>query len=168
MEEREDIKLSIVTPRYRFITSDDFVEALIPRTRLVSVSNVRFDTGAMLDAPRLPEACRKNATFLLLDVNQSCGSCPLTDCVNGFPPRAELQARLSDHAGGAGALKLRIVAHRSPISGLANRKPRRRIAGGRIRIAPHLMNSEEKIDRLLTVTTATTERCRECSTLIRA
>jgi cysteine desulfurase / selenocysteine lyase len=78
MEEREDIKLSIVTPRDRFITADDFVEALTPRTRLVSVSHVRFDTGAMLDAPRLAEACRKNGTLLLLDVSQSCGSCPFT------------------------------------------------------------------------------------------
>ena len=47
MEEREDIKLSIVTPRDRFITADDFVEALTPRSRLVSVSHVRFDTGAL-------------------------------------------------------------------------------------------------------------------------
>ena len=78
MEEREDIKLSIVTPRDRFITADDFVEALTPRTRLVSVSHVRFDNGAMLDAPRLAEACRKNGTLLLLDVSQSCGSCPFT------------------------------------------------------------------------------------------
>src|ERR1700752_4801843 len=78
MEEREDIKLSIVTPRDRFITADDFVKALTPRTRLVSVSHVRFDTGAMLDAPRLAEACRENGTLLLLDVSQSCGSCPFT------------------------------------------------------------------------------------------
>ena len=70
MEEREGIKLSMVTPRDRFITADDFVEALTPRTRLVSVSHVRFDNGAMLDVPRLADACRKNGTLLLLDVSQ--------------------------------------------------------------------------------------------------
>lgn len=78
MEEREEIKLSIVTPRDRFIAADDLVAALTPRTRLVSVSHVRFDNGAMLDAPRLAKACRKNGTLLLLDVSQSCGSCPFT------------------------------------------------------------------------------------------
>jgi cysteine desulfurase/selenocysteine lyase len=78
MEEREDIKLSIVAPRGRFITADDFVEALTARTRLVSVSHVRFDNGAMLDIRRLSEACGKNGTLLLVDVSQSCGCCPFT------------------------------------------------------------------------------------------
>ena len=78
MEEREDIKLSTVAPRGRFITADDFAAALTARTRLVSVSHVRFDNGAMLDVPRLAEACRKKGTLLLVDVSQSCGSCPFT------------------------------------------------------------------------------------------
>src|SRR5438445_13752835 len=38
MEEREGLKLKIVSPRGRFITADDLVAALTPRTRLVSVS----------------------------------------------------------------------------------------------------------------------------------
>jgi selenocysteine lyase/cysteine desulfurase len=74
MEDREGIKLKIVAPRERFITADDLIAALTPRTRVVSVSLVRFDDGSLLDAARVAAACHKQGALLLLDVSQCCGA----------------------------------------------------------------------------------------------
>jgi len=77
MEEREGIKVNVVAPQGKLLTTDDVIAALTPRTRLVSISHVRFDDGTMLDAPRLAEACHKQGALLLLDVSQSCGAVPM-------------------------------------------------------------------------------------------
>jgi len=77
MEEREGLKLTIVSPRERFITADDLISAMTPRTRLVSVSMVRFDDGSLLDVARVAEACHKQGALLLLDASQCCGSLPM-------------------------------------------------------------------------------------------
>lgn len=77
MEEREGIKVTAVKPSGTFHSTDDFIAALTPRTRLVSVSHVRFDNGAMIDAAKLAAACHAQAALLLLDVSQSCGVVPM-------------------------------------------------------------------------------------------
>jgi cysteine desulfurase/selenocysteine lyase len=77
MEEREGLKLKIVSPRERFITADDLIAAITPRTRVVSVSLVRFDDGSLLDAARVADACHKQGALLLLDASQSCGAIPM-------------------------------------------------------------------------------------------
>ena len=77
MEEREGLKLKIVSPRERFITADDLIAAMTPKTRLVSVSLVRFDDGSLLDAPRVAAACHAQGALLLLDVSQCCGAMPM-------------------------------------------------------------------------------------------
>jgi len=77
MEEREGLKLKIVSPRDRFLTADDLIAAMTPKTRLVSVSLVRFDDGSLLDAPRLAAACHSQEARLLLDVSQCCGALPM-------------------------------------------------------------------------------------------
>ncbi len=77
MEEREGLKLKIVAPRGRFLTADDLIAAMTPRTRVVSVSLVRFDDGSLLDAPRVAAACHAQGALLLLDVSQCCGAMPL-------------------------------------------------------------------------------------------
>jgi cysteine desulfurase/selenocysteine lyase len=77
MEEREGLKLKIVAPRERFISADDLIAAITPRTRVVSVSMVRFDDGSLLDAPRVAAACHKHGALLLLDVSQCCGALPM-------------------------------------------------------------------------------------------
>lgn len=77
MEEREGVKLTIVTPRNRFITADDLIAAITPRTRVVSVSHVRFDDGSLLDAARVAAACHAQGALLVLDVSQSCGAVPM-------------------------------------------------------------------------------------------
>jgi len=77
MQEREGIRVKVVAPQEKFMTADDVIAALTPRTRLVSISHVRFDDGSMLDVPRLAEACHKQGALLLLDVSQSCGAVPI-------------------------------------------------------------------------------------------
>jgi selenocysteine lyase/cysteine desulfurase len=77
MEEREGLKVKIVAPREQFITADDLVAAITPKTRLVSVSLVRFEDGSLLDAARVAEACHAQGALLLLDASQCCGAVPL-------------------------------------------------------------------------------------------
>ena len=77
MEERHGVILKIVAPRDRFITADDLIHALTPRTRVVSVSHVRFDDGSLLNAARVAAACHAQDSLFMLDVSQSCGAVPM-------------------------------------------------------------------------------------------
>ncbi|MBZ5540917.1 MAG: aminotransferase class V-fold PLP-dependent enzyme [Acidobacteriia bacterium] len=77
LEEREGVRLRVVAPRERFHTADDFIAALTAKTKLVSVSLVRFDDGSLLDAARLAAACHAQAAYLMLDISQCCGAIPL-------------------------------------------------------------------------------------------
>jgi selenocysteine lyase/cysteine desulfurase len=77
MEEREGVKLKVVAPRDRFITADDLIAAMTPRTRVISVSHVRFDDGSLLEAARVSAACHAQGALLVLDVSQSCGAMPV-------------------------------------------------------------------------------------------
>jgi cysteine desulfurase / selenocysteine lyase len=77
MEEREGLKLKIVAPQGRFMTADDLIAAMTPRTRMVSVSLVRFDDGSLLDASRVAAACHAQGALLLLDASQYCGAMPM-------------------------------------------------------------------------------------------
>ena len=77
MEEREGIQVKIVAPQGRFIRADDLIAAMTPRTRVVSVSLVRYDDGSLLDAPRVAKACHQQGALLLLDVSQCCGAMPM-------------------------------------------------------------------------------------------
>jgi len=77
MEAREGIVMKVVAPRERFITADDFLAAMTPRTRMVSISLVRFENGVLLDAARIAAACHAQGALLLLDVSQCCGAMPL-------------------------------------------------------------------------------------------
>ena len=77
MEEREGLQVKIVGPKERFISSRDLIAAMTPRTRLVSVSLVRYDDGSLLDAPRVARACHQQGALLLLDASQCCGAMPM-------------------------------------------------------------------------------------------
>lgn len=77
MEERVALKIKVVGPRERFLSADDLIAALTPKTRLVSVSLVRFDDATRLDARRIADACHAQGAFLLLDVSQCCGALPM-------------------------------------------------------------------------------------------
>jgi cysteine desulfurase / selenocysteine lyase len=76
-EKAGKLRVRVVEPRGRFITADDYVEQIGPRTKVVSASFVRFDNGARLDAPRVAEACRKVGAAFLLDITQCAGSMPM-------------------------------------------------------------------------------------------
>src|SRR6478752_1302248 len=77
MEAREGIKVQIVVPQGQFIQADDLIAAMTPRTRVISVSHVRFDDGSLLDAARVSAACHAQGGLLVLDASQSCGAMPL-------------------------------------------------------------------------------------------
>jgi cysteine desulfurase / selenocysteine lyase len=77
MEAREGIKVQITHPQDEFIQSGDLIAAITPRTRVISVSHVRFDDGSILDTSSLAAACKRNGTLLVLDVSQSCGAIPM-------------------------------------------------------------------------------------------
>src|SRR5204862_6878546 len=77
LESRERVRVRIVKPSGRFIVADDLIAALTPRTRLVSVSLVRFDDGSLLDAARVADACHAQDTLFMLDLSQCCGGMPL-------------------------------------------------------------------------------------------
>src|SRR4029077_1495301 len=53
MQEAGRLKVRVISPRGRFLTTDDLIDAITPNTRLISTSLVRFDNGARCDATRL-------------------------------------------------------------------------------------------------------------------
>jgi cysteine desulfurase/selenocysteine lyase len=77
MEERDGVVLKIAKPRGKFFDADDIIAAMTPRTRVVSVSLVRFDDGVLLDAARIGAACRKQGALFVADASQACGAVPL-------------------------------------------------------------------------------------------
>src|SRR6202158_2089556 len=77
MEAREGIKVQITHPQGQFMQAGDLIAAMTPRTRVISVSHVRFDDGSMLEVSSLAAACKRNGTLLVLDVSQSCGAIPM-------------------------------------------------------------------------------------------
>ena len=73
-EQAGKLRVRVVEPRGRFISADDYLEQIGPRTRVISASLVRFDNGARLDAARVAQACQKVGAALLLDVSQCAGA----------------------------------------------------------------------------------------------
>jgi len=70
-------RLKTVGPRNRFVAAEDFLAAMSRRTRLVSASLVRFESGARLDAARLAAACHDAGVLLALDLSQCAGAMPV-------------------------------------------------------------------------------------------
>jgi selenocysteine lyase/cysteine desulfurase len=77
LERSAGIKVTVVAPRGRFLTADDYIAKIGPRTRLISASLVRFDDGALLDARRVADACHAAGAFLALDAAQCAGAMPI-------------------------------------------------------------------------------------------
>jgi selenocysteine lyase/cysteine desulfurase len=77
LEGSAGVKVTVVAPRGRFLTADDFIERIGPRTRLISASLVRFDDAALLDARRVADACHAAGALLALDAAQCAGAMPI-------------------------------------------------------------------------------------------
>ena len=76
--EARGVRVKVVAPSDRFISADDYIGQITPRTRMISASLVRFDDGSRLDARRLAAACRKTDVTLLLDLSQCACAIPIT------------------------------------------------------------------------------------------
>lgn len=61
----------------RFLSAEDFLPHIGPKTRLVSTSLVRFGDATRIDAARLAAACRDAGALLALDVSQCAGAMPI-------------------------------------------------------------------------------------------
>src|SRR6202158_781584 len=77
MQAAGKLKVIVVEPRERFLTADDFIAHIGPRTRLISTSLVRFDNGVRLDAAKIARACHDAGALLLLDAAQCAGAVPM-------------------------------------------------------------------------------------------
>lgn len=71
------LRVKVVEPSGRFLSTDDLINAITPRTRVISTSHVRFDDAARIDPQRLAAAVHKVGGYLLLDASQSAGAVPL-------------------------------------------------------------------------------------------
>jgi selenocysteine lyase/cysteine desulfurase len=69
--------VKVIAPAERFISADDYLSAISPRTRVVSASLVRFDNGSRLDAKRVADACQAAGALFLLDASQCAGALPI-------------------------------------------------------------------------------------------
>lgn len=81
--EARGVRVKVVAPRGRFISADDYLGQITPRTRMISASLVRFDDGSRLDVSRLAAACRKADVALLLDLSQCACAIPIDLCETG-------------------------------------------------------------------------------------
>lgn len=76
-EQAGKLRVRVVEPRGQFISADDYIECIGPKTRVVSASFVRFDNGARLEAARVAHACEKFGAALVLDLSQCVGALAL-------------------------------------------------------------------------------------------
>ena len=68
------LRVRVVEPKGRFISADDYIACIGPRTRVISASLVRFDNGVRLDAARVARAGEKVGAALVLDLAQCAGA----------------------------------------------------------------------------------------------
>lgn len=77
LAERGWLRIRAVQPRGRFLTAEDFLPHIGPRTRLLTTSLVRFHDGSRLDPRPLAEACHRAGAWLAIDASQCAGAMPI-------------------------------------------------------------------------------------------
>lgn len=77
MKESEGVKVVVRPQEERRIAPAMVERDLGPRTRLLAVSFVQFDSGFRADLERIGALCRANGTLLLVDAIQGLGALPL-------------------------------------------------------------------------------------------
>jgi cysteine desulfurase/selenocysteine lyase len=71
------LKVRIVNPSGRFITTEDYLQAITPKTRAISISHARFDNAVRFDVKRIGDAVRAVGGMLILDASQTVGAVPM-------------------------------------------------------------------------------------------
>lgn len=74
--ERRGVRIVEVQPSTRFVSVEDLLAALGPRTRLLALSWVNYSSALRLDLARLAEACREGGVHLFVDGSQAVGAIP--------------------------------------------------------------------------------------------
>jgi cysteine desulfurase/selenocysteine lyase len=75
--ERSGARVVVVKSNADFsIDHDALIAAITPKTRVVAVSFVQFQTGAVVDLARVAEACRRVDAWLAVDAIQGIGVLP--------------------------------------------------------------------------------------------
>lgn len=64
-------------------TTDEILNSITPRTRIVSVSLVDFGSGEIIDLARLGPVCRDRGIFLAVDATQAVGVMPVDAAAPG-------------------------------------------------------------------------------------
>jgi cysteine desulfurase/selenocysteine lyase len=77
LAERGWFRLRTVRPSTRFLSAEDFLAEIGPKTRLVTTSLVRFHDGTRIDAKPLAEACHAAGAWLAFDASQCAGAMPI-------------------------------------------------------------------------------------------
>lgn len=75
--DRYEVTLKIVTFEEPSQISENVSKMIGPKTKIVSLSHVRYDDGSRLNVKPVASACHENDSLLLLDVSQSIGIVPL-------------------------------------------------------------------------------------------
>lgn len=70
-------RVSLVRGRRHAATTEDFLEAITPETRIVAVSAVDFGSGEVVDLERVGAVCRERGIFFAVDGTQAVGAVPL-------------------------------------------------------------------------------------------
>ncbi|HYC46638.1 MAG TPA: aminotransferase class V-fold PLP-dependent enzyme [Burkholderiales bacterium] len=72
--EKEGVTVRRVDAERGQLTSQTLIDAISPRTRVISTSWIQFSSGARLDLQHLGEACRKKDVLLVVDGMQGVGA----------------------------------------------------------------------------------------------
>lgn len=81
---RLGVRTRIVEPRDGLVSTDDILEQITPRTRLVTMSQVSYATGQHLDPRPVWERVRTSRTLLCVDATQAAARVPVDGTLADF------------------------------------------------------------------------------------
>jgi selenocysteine lyase/cysteine desulfurase len=73
LEKTAGIKVKFVNACNRVVTTKSIIEAITPKTKVVSVSSAFYCTGTTLDLKAIAQACRERGILFFVDAIQSVG-----------------------------------------------------------------------------------------------
>jgi len=75
--QRNEVVVRWIDPRDTFLTAEDYFSSLNPKTRLVALSYVSYNSANRIDLDVLAEACHKRGIPILVDASQAAGAFPI-------------------------------------------------------------------------------------------